>query len=274
MNEGFGTKDLMGNWDRLRGRIRESQGLCILCDFDGTLVPLQSRPDLPSLGAADRLVLERLRDLGGLVVGVISGRALEDLVPRVGLTDIWYVGNHGFEVQEPHGRIHRFYEPADASYLVRVNEELRKDLEGIPGVILENKGPVLAVHYREAADSDVQGIERIFVRVLDRHRGRLMMTRGHAVLEARIRSGRNKGLAVRHLRYLLPLGTLLLYFGDDLTDHDAFRELQRIGVSVEVGGGESSLADYTVPDPKAVVECLGRIADELQSRRTGNSDRP
>jgi len=259
------SKDLRQDWERIRERIRGSPGLCVLCDFDGTLVPILSRPDLPRLEGADRLVLERLRDTPRVVLGVVSGRALSDLVPRVGVTGIWYVGNHGFEVQEPQGRVHRFYEPADAAYLDRVKQELADDLRGIPGILLEHKGPTLAVHFRQVDEGEVGNVERIFLRVLDRHRARLMMASGHSVLEARIRSGRNKGLAVRHLRYLLPLGTLPIYFGDDQTDRDAFRELQKIGISVEVGGGESSTADYTLPDPAAVLEWLGRIREELSA---------
>lgn len=270
----YPPKDLRGDWERLRERILQSPGLCVLCDFDGTLVPIESRPDLPRLDGPGRVVLETLRDTPRVVLGVVSGRALSDLVPRVGLSGIWYAGNHGFEVQEPQGRVHRFYEAADASYLAKVRDEIARDLERIPGVILEYKGPALAVHYREVADGNVEEVERIFLRVLDRHRERLMMARGHAVLEARIRSGRNKGLAVRHVRYLLPLGTLPLYFGDDQTDRDAFRELQKIGVSVEVGGGASSLADYTVPNPAAVLDCLGRVTGELRSRWGGNPDLP
>ncbi len=267
------AKDLRGNWERLRERILESQGLCVLSDFDGTLVPIESRPDLPRLDEPGRALLENLRDTPRVVLGIVSGRALSDLVPRVGLSGIWYVGNHGFEVQEPQGRVHRFYDAADASYLAGVRDELAKDLQRIPGAILEYKGPVLAVHYRELGEGASGEVERIFLRVLDRHRERVMMARGHAVLEARIRSGRNKGLAVRHVRYLLPLGTLPLYFGDDQTDRDAFRELQRIGVSVEVGSGDSSLADYTLPDPRAVLDCLRRITGELRSRWTEDSSR-
>ena len=95
-----------------------------------------------------------------------------------------------------------------------------------------------------------------------------MVARGVDVFEARLRSSCNKGAAVRHIRRELPIGTLIVYFGDDVTDRDAFRELRQVGISVEVGGGDSPLADYTVSGPAAVVELLKRIDDELKKRKT------
>jgi trehalose-phosphatase len=146
-----------------------------------------------------------------------------------------------------------------------VKEEMETALRGVPGVLLEHKGPVLAVHYRAVDDARLGEVERGFLAVMERHRGRLMMSRGHAVLEARLRGGMNKGRAVNHIRHQLPAGSLVLYFGDDVTDRDAFRELRGVGVSVEVGGGKSSLADFTLPGPRAVVEMLQRVCSELQA---------
>jgi trehalose 6-phosphate phosphatase len=73
---------------------------------------------------------------------------------------------------------------------------------------------------------------------------------------------------VSQIRYEQPAGTLVLYFGDDVTDRDAFRELRSVGVSVEVGGDESSIADFTLPDPKAVLTVLSRIRSHLESSRS------
>jgi trehalose-phosphatase len=264
---GSSNKDLREHWEYLRLRIATSAAVCVLSDFDGTLVDLQSHPDLPRLEAETRGVLEVLRRSPRVVLGVVSGRSLHDLVPRIDLQGIWYVGNHGYEMRNPRGEERRFYEPEDVKYVEAVKEEMGQALQGIPGVLLEHKGPVLAVHYRGVDDSKAGDVERGFLEVMDRHRTRLMMSRGHAVLEARLRGGANKGRAVSHIRHELPAGTLILYFGDDLTDRDAFRELRGVGVSVEVGGGSSSIADYTLPHPDAVVETLRRIQSALRTSR-------
>jgi len=263
------TKDLRKHWESLRDRIDASARLCILSDFDGTLVPLESHPDLPKLQGDARRLLEALSRNSRASVGVVSGRALDDLLPRVGIPGIWYVGNHGFEIRDPRGEERRVYEPEDVRYLADVRDEMAKELQGIPGVLFEHKGPVLAVHYRGVSDEQMSEVQRGYMKVMDRHRLRLMMSGGHSVLEARIRGGANKGRAVTQIRHEQPVGTLTMYFGDDLTDRDAFRELRGVGVSVEVGGEESSIADYILPDPKAVLAILSRIRTLLESRKTG-----
>ena len=262
------AQDLRKKWDLLRSRIDASSRLCILLDFDGTLVALESHPDLPKLEGEIRRVLESLSRDPRAIMGIVSGRSLKDLVPRIGLERLWYVGNHGFEIRDPRGLERRLYEPEDVDFLRTVIDEFEKELQGIPGVFLENKGPVLAVHYRGVDTARVKHVERGFMKVMDRHRLRLMMSAGHAVFEARLRGAANKGRAVSQIRYEQPAGTLVLYFGDDVTDRDAFRELRGVGVSVEVGGQESSIADFTLPDPGAVLAILSQIRSYLESSRS------
>jgi len=264
---GPSMKDLREHWEYLRLKIATSTAVCVLSDFDGTLVGLESHPDMPRLQGETRRVLEDLRGSPRIVLGVVSGRALPDLLTRIDLPGIWYVGNHGYEMRNPRGEERRFYEPEDVLYVGAVKEEMGQTLLGIPGVLLEHKGPVLAVHYRGVEDARVAEVERGFLGVMDRHRTRLMISRGHAVLEARLRGGANKGRAVNHIRHELPAGALILYFGDDVTDRDAFRELRGVGVSIEVGGASSSIADYTLPHPEAVVETLRRLRSELHPSR-------
>jgi trehalose-phosphatase len=267
MNVTKSSRDLREHWDYLKLRIGACVRICILTDFDGTLVPLEPHPDLPRLQGSGHAAMEDLRRAGSVVLGVVSGRALSDLVPRINLPGIWYVGNHGFEIRDPRGEETQFFLPADVAYLALVRDELAQELQTIRGVLLEHKGPVLAVHHRGVDPERVRDVERGFYKVMDRNRTRLMMSRGHAVLEARLRGAVNKGRAVGHIRRTLPAGTFILYFGDDVTDRDAFRELKGVGVSVEVGGGASSIADFTLPDPVAVLETLVQIRTELRSLR-------
>jgi trehalose-phosphatase len=127
---------------------------------------------------------------------------------------------------------------------------------------------VVALHYRRAAADRVPDVERTFLRVVERHRRAVMMGRGHCVLEARLRGNCNKGTALRFIRRQLPSATLIVYFGDDITDRDAFRALKGLGVSVQVGTDDPGLADYTLPDASAVVGALLRIDERLRARST------
>jgi trehalose-phosphatase len=256
--------DFRDHWDLISLRLAAASRVCVLSDFDGTLVPIVDRPDQVRLPSVVRRLLESISRNGRGEAGIVSGRALDDLLSRVSVAGIWYVGNHGFEMRTPGGSETRFFDGGDIEYVNLVRDELAAETNGVPGVLLEHKGPVIAVHFRQVAMPRVAEVERAFFRVMERHRQRLMVANGDRVFEARIRGVRNKGTAVRLIRRELPPGSLVVYFGDDVTDADAFRELQGIGVGVEVGSSDSAFAHYTLPDPPAVWEVLQRILESLE----------
>lgn len=261
--------DLRDVWDDVAGRLADSRHVLVLSDYDGTLVPIVDRPELAVLTAPARRVLERLRDSPRVVLGIVSGRALADLTGRVGLPGLWYVGNHGYEIRSPEGEEVLFYEPEELRAMEAVREDLARRTAHLPGTLLEPKGPVLALHFRQVEPSRVLEVERAFFDVVARHRERLMVARGKCVLEARLRAPCTKGSAVRFIRKKFPVGTLTLYFGDDTTDQDAFRELRNVGVTVAVGAAGPALAHYTLPAPGDVAEILDRLSGALRKK-----DRP
>lgn len=263
--------DLLASWAEVEPRLRAASRLCILCDFDGTLAPIVDRPEEAVLPKATRETLESLAGASRAVVGVVSGRALDDLLPRLGLEGIWVVGNHGCEIRSPRGEIRRTYDEADLARMAAVAGELERATATVPGVGLERKGPIVAVHYRRVDRARRIEVERAFLGVIERHRRELMMSRGHCVLEARLRGIGDKGVAVRQICRTLPIGSLTIYFGDDVTDRDAFREVRHGGLSVEVGVEETVLADHTLKDPAAVAEALRRL-EALVHPATGYAD--
>jgi trehalose-phosphatase len=260
-------RDLREHWEELASRAGEAGRVCVLADYDGTLVPLVDRPELAVLPDATRRVLRDLEANPRIILGVVSGRSLENISALVGLPGLWYVGNHGFEIRTPGGREMRFYEEDDLRFLAAVTDELAAETADIPGAVIERKGPIVALHFRLVAEDRVPDAERAFLRVADRHHRRIMVGRGSRVFEARMRGNCNKGTALRIIRRELRLGTLLLYFGDDLTDRDAFRALHGVGLSVQVGPDDAALADYSLPDPAAVVATLRRLDGILTEKR-------
>jgi trehalose-phosphatase len=245
-----------------------SSHLCLLSDFDGTLVPFDEDPNAPQLPAATRRALEGLAGRARNTIGIVSGRALSDLEPRIGIPKIWYVGNHGYEVRRPSGEEQRFYEASDVEYMAGIRLELDRAWSGIPGIIIEHKGPILAVHYRTVGSDRLTEVQSTFLRIIEPHHHRVMIAHGKWVLEARTRGAMNKARAVSLIQRELPPGSLILYLGDDLTDRDVFRELKGSGLSVEVGGSDSGLADFTLPSPEMVTEVLCRLLDEVDSAVT------
>lgn len=264
-------KDLLDHWSSVSPLVAQARLVCVFTDYDGTITPLVDRPERAVLDVGARTTLQGLAANPRALCGVVSGRSIADLRQKLGLDGIWYVGNHGFEIQPPARALIRFYEDDDARLVQAVHDQLAAAMDGIPGVILENKGPIVAVHYRTVGASDLPRVEAGFLKVLAAHRDRIMMGRGKLVWEARLRGNCSKGTALRFIRRELPMGARVFYFGDDVTDRDAFRALRGLGITVQVGSDDAGLADYTLAEPRAVLEVLQRIDAETRAREAPRS---
>src|SRR4030042_1268947 len=90
---------LFGVWDSIVTRIKSSKQVLLLFDYDGTLTPIVERPELADLHKESRQLLKAIVRKPRFTVGIVSGRALNDLQNRVSIPGIIYAGNHGLEIQ-------------------------------------------------------------------------------------------------------------------------------------------------------------------------------
>jgi trehalose 6-phosphate synthase/phosphatase len=77
--------------------------LALLLDYDGTLSPLASHPDLAKIPAKTKKVLENLANMHNVFVAIVSGRGVNNVKDMVGIKGITYAGNHGLEILHPDG---------------------------------------------------------------------------------------------------------------------------------------------------------------------------
>jgi trehalose 6-phosphate phosphatase len=212
--------------------------------------------------------LEELRDLRRVYLAIISGRSLGDLREKVGISGIIYVGNHGLEIENPSGRHKKSLSSTRTRELRKITRNLQNALKEIPGILFEEKGPILSVHYRNVPRKLLALIPHVMKEELQQWKGRWKMASGKMVLEIRPNVDFHKGKAVEEILKPFPsLGLLPLYFGDDQTDEDAFRALKGRGISVFVGPEKlPSRADFFLKTPGEVQEFLFRC---LETRRTG-----
>jgi trehalose-phosphatase len=261
------VKHLFEDWDHIQARIRQARNLFFFLDYDGTLAPIASRPELAFCPPETKGNLERLRDLAGIHLAVVSGRALEDLREKVGIQGIIYVGNHGLEIENPAGKHKRILSPAWAKELKKITRNLQRSLKEIPGMLFEEKGPTLSVHYRNVDPGFFDRIPQAVEEELQRWEERWRTTSGKMVLDIRPSVGFHKGDAVREILKAVPSsGRLPVYLGDDQTDEDAFRVLKGRGISVLVGpAGHPSEADFFLRSPDDVQEFLSRCLELRKS---------
>jgi trehalose-phosphatase len=263
------VKHFFEDWETIQPRIQQAQNLFLFLDYDGTLTPIVSRPELALCPPQVKRHLEKLRRLPGVYLAIISGRSLDDLRKKAGVSDIIYVGNHGLEIESPGGRHKKIVSSVRTKELKRITQNVQNSLKEVPGILFEEKGPILSVHYRNVPEKFFPRVPQVLKEELQQWKDRWKIRSGKMVFEIWPNIDFNKGDAVRKILKTFPSpGLLPIYLGDDQTDEDAFRALKGHGISVFVGpSGSSSEADFFLKNPDEVQEFLFRCQD---ARRTGS----
>ncbi len=224
-------------------------------DVDGTLIEIADHPDAVNPTPRMKAIITHLRLTTDGAVALVSGRAIAELdnlfMPLIGLPA---AGLHGLERRDAEGRIH--LEALTESPLNEAKHELREFTKLNPGILLEDKGTTVALHYRNAPslESAAQATMR---EVLYRLGDDFELKSGKMVVELKP-SGRHKGHAVEEFMDESPFrGRTPVFIGDDITDEDGFLVVNRMhGCSIRVGETNYSAAQYCIPDVEAVLNWL------------------
>ena len=177
-------------------------------------------------------------------------------------------GNHGLEIEGPGlSLVNPVAEEVKPVFRL-LAKVLSKALGEIRGVLVEDKGLTLSVHYRLVAEDKTDEVKNIFERVtaVARSLGKIRTTSGKKVYEVRPPVAWDKGKAIKLLldKYQRPRGEVLpIFLGDDLTDEDGFKVINDYGgLSVFVGeeSGDTA-ARYFLRSPAEVEELLGLLLE-------------
>ncbi len=237
----------------------------LFLDFDGTLTPIVSRPDLVALNDEAREVMRRLADR--VPVAVVSGREREEVEALVAIDSLSYAGGHGFDIRTVDGRTHRqAVDGAFADALDRAEAELRRPLGTIGGALVERKSRSVAAHYRLVDAPDLPRFHEAVEAVLAAEPG-LKPMRGKKVVEIEPDIDWHKGRAVHWLLGALAIDGpehVPVFMGDDVTDERAFATIEPGGIGIVVAdpAGEPDRrtgASFRLDGPEAVVETLNRL---------------
>jgi trehalose-phosphatase len=254
----------------LTAALRSGQSLLVLCDYDGTLTPVVADPGDAWLAREVRADLAALAESGRVHVGIVSGRALDDLRHRVGVPGLFYAGCHGLEIEGPeisfrHPAAHR-----RRDVLESVAESIRERTAALPGVVVEPKGLAVAIHYRHSLPADLPRLDAVVARSLRRHRG-LRTLHGRKAIEILAAPRWDKGHCARwirdHVHRLTARSFTTVCFGDDGIDELVFSALERLALTVKVGWAFPTLAMCRVPDIEDVHRVLSALAAEVGGGR-------
>ena len=238
----------------------------LFLDVDGTLLHIAETPGGVEVSDHLRAVLARLAPLYGHALALISGRAIAELDRLFAPLVLPAAGIHGLERRDAAGRIRRLGDP---HWLDELRRALRDFAAAHPGVLLEDKGRTLALHYRRAPQAE-SAARRIVGELTKDQQERLRVIAGKMVLEIKPRLA-DKGAAVEAFLAEPPFaGRHPVFVGDDVTDEDAFAAVNRVGgYSVCVGDLPSTAARYRLADVNAVVAWLESLPAALAAVNAG-----
>jgi trehalose 6-phosphate phosphatase len=241
----------------------------LFIDYDGTLAPIAGRPESAHMPLDVRRALMKAVRHPAWTVSIVSGRRLEDVRSRVGVPNLVYAGNHGFEIEFPFQP--KFVHPAAkiARPLIRdICDRIRLETAHLPGVLVEDKFYTMSLHTRLASPTNERRAHLALMHAarLPLRRKEIVIRRGKKVLEVRPAARWDKGKAVATIMEAVEAPVLPVYLGDDNTDEDAFRALRHGGVTIRVGKGETN-AQFFIPSVDNIPGTLEAILKLLPAPR-------
>jgi trehalose 6-phosphate phosphatase len=238
----------------------------ILLDIDGTLLEFAATPREVWVPPGLRETLDALIERTSGALALVSGRSLNDIdlifAPQVYPA----VGGHGAEM-----RLVLDGEQG-AVQAPPMDKELKRRLAAIaslsPGILLEDKGYSLALHYRLAPQAERAIYEAVSLIRAELPEAPIEVLPGKCVCEIK-HAGFTKATGVRELMTRAPFqGRKPLFIGDDVTDETVFAIMPDYGgLSFSVGRRAEGV-DGHFDAPNDVREFLAVLAsgDRMMSR--------
>jgi trehalose 6-phosphate phosphatase len=236
--------------------------IALLLDVDGTLIDIKPSPDEVHVSDELRELIARLSRQTGGALALVSGRPIADLDRLFAPVRLAAIGGHGAEMRYDGGETMQTVAP--------LPQAMRRDLAAAAtpgsGIVVEDKGYSLALHYRHARRDEDSLRALIDARRAAFPQVATEVQPGKFVFEVKAR-GVNKGQAVRTLMDQPPFaGRKPVFIGDDKTDETVFAVLPAMkGLGFSVGRHFDGLAGI-FDSPRDVRRALQQLALRGESR--------
>lgn len=218
-------KYLFDHYYELR-EFKNDSKTAIITDIDGTISEIVPTPMEAVVKPEIRDIVEEIANKFEFT-GVMTGRSIKNAMDMMKSKKIIYIGNHGLE-QFKNGKIH--IEPEVEEYIPvikKLAESIQKQLVNYECILFQDKELSFTVHYRLCNDG-----EEIRKRALDaitsiKESKDLKIAEGRKVIEIRPPIGHDKGTILQKFIFDNNIKKII-YLGDDITDVDAFNELNKL----------------------------------------------
>ena len=232
----------------------------VLLDIDGTLLDFAPTPREVWVPPELSTTLKQLHERTGGALALVSGRSLNDIDLIFAPEQFPAVGGHGAEMRlQPDSE-------AVAAHAPPLDKELKRRLAAIaklsPGILLEDKGYSLALHYRLAPQAERAIYEAVSLIRAELPNAPIEVLPGKSVCEIK-HSGFTKATGVQELMMHEPFkGRRPFFIGDDVTDETVFAIMPDFnGLAFSVGRRATGVAGH-FDGPSDVRTFLARLLDD------------
>jgi len=229
---------------------------CLFLDVDGTLLDFAATPGAVVVEAPLLALLEKLRRAADGALALVSGRTIVDLDRLFSPLKLPAAGTHGCERRDAQGNT------LVAKVVREQLDALRSTLGEIvarnPGLLLEDKGAALALHFLQAPqlERELRAEVALLAAPLVPE---FALLNGHAVIEIKPALHTKESAIDGFLAEAPFIGRKPAFLGDDITDYAGFNAVRRAG-GLAIAVGPRVTAEWRLPGPKAVRHWLEQLA--------------
>lgn len=242
---------------RLRSALEHPADWALFLDIDGTLVDIADGPHAVRVESG---LPQQLVQLAGRLDGalaLVTGRRVDWIDANFGPHLFPAAGLHGVERRRAAGDLER---AAVAPALVAVRNDLARRTAQMSGVVLEDKGPAVALHFRQAPEREqaVRDMMAMAQKVMGQG---WTLQHGKMVIELRPANA-DKGSALNAFMSEQPFkGRRAIAIGDDVTDEEMFKVVNaRDGLSIRVCETEApTVATARIASPAALRALIAEL---------------
>jgi trehalose 6-phosphate phosphatase len=230
---------------------------CLFLDVDGTLLDLAATPGAVVVEASLLALLEKLQRAAGGALALVSGRTIVDLDRLFTPLRLPAAGTHGCERRDAQGVTR--VAPVVREQLDSLRASLAQIVARNPGLLLEDKGAALALHFLQAPqlEPELRAEVAILAAPLVPH---FALLNGHAVIEIKP-ALHTKETAIDAFLAEEPFrGRHPAFLGDDITDYAGFNAVRRAG-GLAIAVGPRVKSEWWLPGTVAVRRWLEQLAE-------------
>jgi len=230
---------------------------CLFLDVDGTLLELATTPGSVVVEASLLALLEKLQRAAGGALALVSGRTIVDLDRLFSPLKLPAAGTHGCERRGAQGETR--VAPVVRDQLNTLRAKLGEMVQRHPGLLLEDKGAALALHYLQAPqlEREVRAEVALLAAPLVPE---FALLNGHAVIEIKPAMHTKESAIDGFLAEPPFIGRKPAFLGDDITDLTGFNAVRRAG-GLAIAVGPRVTSEWWLPGTRAVRRWLEQLSE-------------